>query len=74
MGATLGAGGTSLAQAAWLPVLRTLGTEPYFGRRLQVSAASKVFDDQGNLTDPAVRAQVGKYMKGFADFVARHGR
>jgi len=73
IGATPGPGGTSLAQAGWLAVLRTLGTEPYFGGRLQVPAAHKVFDGQGNLTDPAVRTQVEKYMKGFADFVARHG-
>src|SRR5215211_3945324 len=31
MGATPGPGGTILAQAAWLPVLRTLGTLPWFG-------------------------------------------
>ncbi len=72
IGATPGPGGTSLAQAAWLPVLRTLGTLPYFGARLQVSNAGKVFDAQGKLIDPAVRAQVEKYMAGFAEFVARH--
>ena len=33
MGATPGRGGTILAQAAWLPVLRTLGTRPWFGPR-----------------------------------------
>src|SRR6266581_6752143 len=31
MGATPGPGGTMLAQAAWLPVLRTLGTELWSG-------------------------------------------
>jgi chromate reductase, NAD(P)H dehydrogenase (quinone) len=34
IGATLGQGGTTLAQTAWLPVLRTLGTLPWFGGRL----------------------------------------
>src|SRR5262245_31368665 len=34
IGATPGQGGTTLAQAAWLPVLRTLGTLPYFGGRI----------------------------------------
>ena len=32
MGATIGQGGTGLSQAAWLPVLRVLGTRPWFGR------------------------------------------
>jgi NAD(P)H-dependent FMN reductase len=74
IGATPGPGGTGLAQAAWLPVLRTLGTVPFFGARLQVSQAGKVFDAQGALTDAAVRAQVEKYMAGFAAFVARLAR
>jgi len=37
MGASPGGFGTILAQAAWLPVLRTLGTRPWFGGRLMVS-------------------------------------
>ena len=72
IGATPGPGGTGMAQAAWLPVLRTLGTLPYFGARLQVSGAAKVFDDTGQLVDAAVRAQLDKYLAGFAAFVARH--
>ena len=71
IGATPGPGGTILAQAAWLPVLRTLGTLPYFGARLGVSNAAKVFDDQGRLQDAAIRAQLEKYVNGFAEFVAR---
>jgi NAD(P)H-dependent FMN reductase len=71
-GATPGPGGTSLAQVAWLPVLRTLGMLPYFGARVLVSRAGTVFDQQGKLADAAVRAQVERYMKGFADFVSRH--
>ena len=74
IGATPGLGGTGLAQAAWLPVLRTLGTLPFFGARVQVSSAAKVFDDQGRLVDPAVRGQVEKYMAAFAAFVARNTR
>jgi chromate reductase len=73
IGATPGPGGTTLAQAAWLPVLRTLGTLPFFGARVSVSGAGKVFDDAGTLVDAAVRGQVEKYMAGFAAFVARHG-
>lgn len=73
IGATPGPGGTGLAQAAWLPVLRTLGALPFFGARVQVSGAGKVFADDGSLVDAAVRAQLEKYMAGFAAFVARHG-
>jgi chromate reductase len=74
IGATPGRGGTGLAQAAWLPVLRTLGTLPYFGARVQVAEAAKVFDETGRLVDPAVKAVLAKYMAGFAEFVARHAR
>lgn len=74
IGATPGPGGTGMAQAAWLPVLRTLGTLPFFGARLQVAQAGKVFDEHGALTDPTVRAQLEKYMAGFAAFVARQAR
>jgi NAD(P)H-dependent FMN reductase len=71
IGATPGQGGTLLAQAAWLPVLRTLGTQPWFGARVHVSGADKVFDDKGGLTDAKVRGQLEKYVTGFAKFVAR---
>ncbi|APR81357.1 NADPH-dependent FMN reductase [Minicystis rosea] len=71
MGATPGPGGTGLSQAAWLPVLRTLGTAPWFGGRVLVSSASKVFDEHGTLQDAKVRAQVESFMKGFAAIVAR---
>jgi chromate reductase len=70
IGATPGQGGTMLSQAAWLPVLRTLGTLPWFGGRVYVSGASKAFDAQGELQDAAVKAQLEKYLDGFAAFVA----
>ena len=72
IGATPGRGGTTLAQASWLPVLRTLGTLPWFGGRLMVSGADKVFDDRGAVQDATVRAQLEKYLIGFAKFVAAH--
>jgi chromate reductase len=74
IGATPGLGGTGLAQVAWLPILRTLGTVPFFGARVQVSQAAKVFDEHGKLTDPAVRGQVERYMAAFGQFVVRHAR
>ena len=70
MGATPGPGGTNLAQAAWLPVLRALGTLPWFGGRVGVSGASAVLDAHGAITDEKVRGQIEKYMAGFAKFVA----
>lgn len=69
MGATPGPGGTLLAQAAWLPVLRALGTRPWFGGRMQVSGAGKVFDAEGALTDEKVRGQIEGFMKGFVAFI-----
>jgi NAD(P)H-dependent FMN reductase len=74
IGATPGPGATALSQAAWLPVLRTLGTLPYFGARVGVAQAARVFDSDGRLTDASVRAQLTRYMQGFAEFVARHSR
>jgi chromate reductase len=71
MGATLGPFGTLNAQAAWLPVLRVLGTCPWFGGRLYVSGASKVFDAQGQLIDDQVRQQVQRFMASFVEFVVR---
>jgi len=72
IGATPGIGGTGLAQAAWLPVFRTLGMLPFFGARLQVANAAKVFDDTGALVDATVRGLLEKYMTRFVQFVAQH--
>ena len=74
IGATPGAGGTILAQAAWLPVLRTLGTAPWFGGRLIVSTAGKVFDEDGRLLDQTVRARLETFVAGFAAFVTERRR
>ena len=38
IGASPGGFGTILSQTAWLPVLKTLGTNPWFGGRLLVRA------------------------------------
>ncbi|MDQ3031812.1 MAG: NAD(P)H-dependent oxidoreductase [Myxococcota bacterium] len=74
MGATPGQAGTALAHAAWLPVLRTLGVLPWFGPRMYVSSAAKMFDAEGQLTDEATRARLATFMTGFADFVALQKR
>jgi chromate reductase, NAD(P)H dehydrogenase (quinone) len=69
IGASPGGFGTILSQAAWLPVLRTLGTRPWFGSRLLVSKAHSVFDEKGALQDAQVREQLEKFLLGFVTFV-----
>lgn len=70
IGASPGGFGTILAQNGWLPVLRTLGVRHWTGGRLMVSRASQVFDESGALRDEAVRAQLTKFVAGFAAFAA----
>ena len=74
MGASPGPFGTTLAQAAWLPVLRTLGMAPWFGARMIVPNASKVFAPDGRLIDDAVRERLRKFVDGFAAFVSERTR
>jgi chromate reductase len=69
IGASPGGFGTILAQNAWLPVLRTLGTQTWFGGRLQVSRAGSVFNEAGELNDAAIREQLRKYLAGFVGFI-----
>jgi NAD(P)H-dependent FMN reductase len=70
LGASPGGFGTILAQDAWLPVLRTLGTRPWFEGRLMVSRAQSVFDAEGNLTDETTRQRLAQFIAGFAAFAA----
>ncbi len=67
-GASPGGFGTILAQAAWLPVLRTLGVRHWSGGRLMVSRANQAFDEQGGIREEALRAQVKAFVDGFAAF------
>jgi NAD(P)H-dependent FMN reductase len=70
LGATDGPGGTRLAQAAWLPVLRTLGTRPWFGKQLYVADAAHVFDAEGRLVDEKMKKLLAAFLEGFVDFMA----
>jgi chromate reductase len=70
IGASPGAFGTVLSQAAWLPVFRTLGMRPWFGQALYAGNAAKVFDASGKLVDDAIRGRLRKYMEGFVEFIA----
>jgi len=71
IGATPGPAGTRLSQTAWLPVLKTLGTDAWFGGRLQGARAGDVFDKDDKLVDERVRDQLRKFLAGFAEFVGR---
>lgn len=72
MGASPGGFGTILSQNAWLPVWRTLGTRPWFGGRLMVSRAQKVFDDSGAITDEIIQEQLRQFVEGFVHFTQSH--
>jgi NAD(P)H-dependent FMN reductase len=74
MGATPGGGGTRLAQTAWLPVLRVLGTKPWFGPSVFVPNAGQAFDETGRLVDDKLRGLLTKYMSGFAVFMEQNRR
>jgi chromate reductase len=74
MGASPGPFGTVLSQAAWLPVLRTLGTSPWFGARLMVSHVNDVFDAALTVKDLAVQERIRKFVAGFVDAVRRSQR
>ncbi|MXN49099.1 NAD(P)H-dependent oxidoreductase [Shinella kummerowiae] len=72
-GASPGNFGTLLSQEAWLPVMRTLGTVPWFGAKLMVSRAGTVFQD-GKIVDEATEKRLRAFIAGFAAFVAERGR
>lgn len=68
IGASPGGFGTTLAQTALLPVLRTLQTRPFFGGRLMVSKANSKFGDNGEVADEELRRQLETFLQGFAEF------
>ncbi len=69
IGASPGGFGTILAQAHWLPVIRTLGMRHWNGGRLMVSRAQAVFSENGEIQDEAVRKQLTDFVSGFARFI-----
>lgn len=68
LGASPGGFGTILSQDAWLPVLRTLGTRPWFEGRLMVARAHTVFDDSGAMTDDKMHDRLAEFLSGFSAF------
>lgn len=73
IGATTGRGGTMLSQNAWLPILRTLGTRPWFDRAMYVSNAAALFGESG-LQDEETKTRLAKFCRGFGEFVAAQER
>jgi len=71
LGASPGGFGTILSQNAWLPVLRTLGTDPWFGGRLMVARAGGAFDADGHIVDEAIRKRLAEFVHGFAEHCRR---
>lgn len=69
-GASPGNFGTTLSQTAWLPVLRTLRTRPYWEGRLMVSRAHTLFNEAGELTDEHTRKLLREFLHGFVRFAA----
>ena len=66
LGASPGGFGTIMAQAHWLPVLRTLKADLWADGRMLVSRAQGSFDAEGNLTSEETRARLAEFVHGFA--------
>jgi chromate reductase, NAD(P)H dehydrogenase (quinone) len=73
IGATPGRGGTALAQTAWLPVLRALGSRTFSGRAIQVSGAGQLFDTSG-LKDEETGKRLAAFVAEFVAFVRENHR
>jgi len=69
IGASPGGFGTLLSQNAWLSVLRTLETCPWFGGRLLVARAGGLFDNQGRLVDEGTQKKLQEFLAGFAEYI-----
>lgn len=67
-GASPGGFGTILSQNAWLPVFRTLGADLWPGRLL-ISRAGTIVDAAGEISDPATRDNIGRFVSGFVEHV-----
>jgi chromate reductase len=65
VGTSPGRFGTAMANTAWLPVLRGLGTAPWFEKSLMLGGGFKLFED-GKLTDEATRERVTAYIAAYA--------
>ncbi len=67
-GATPSPGGTLMAQTAWLPTLRHLGTHVFTSGRLIIGKAHELVDADGNFVDDATVKAIGSFVNGFSLF------
>ena len=65
IGASPSTRGTALAQIAWLPVLRVLGTRPWFGTPFYLPNAGKAFAADGRLIEESDRERLRRCVEGF---------
>lgn len=71
MGASAGGFGTVLSQAAWLPVMRTLGVALWAGGRLIVPRAGGAFSPDDVLVDDQLSQQLRVFLAGFVSSIER---
>ncbi len=72
MGASPGNFGTILSQAAWLPILRTLGMRATgLAPRCWCRGPVPCSMPAGQLTDQDVAKKLGEFLQGFAAFAAK---
>jgi len=68
IGASPGNFGTNLSQVAWLPVLRTLGTDLWTGQKFFATRAHTLVDAEGVLADEKTKERLGNFLAGFVAF------
>lgn len=67
LGASPGGFGTVLAQAAWLPVLRSLGVRVWTGRSLMLSRVHQAIGEDGDVADPAALENIAALVAAFSE-------
>lgn len=66
MGASPSGFGTLLAQAAWLPVLKSLGVQVWTGKSLMLSRAHQSIGADGEIVDEAALKTIADFVSGYA--------
>lgn len=71
MGASPSGFGTLLAQAAWLPVLKSLGVQVWTGKSLMLSRAHQSIGADGEIVDEAALKTIADFVAGYAASLER---
>jgi chromate reductase, NAD(P)H dehydrogenase (quinone) len=73
IGASAGGFGTVNSQAAWLPVIRALRMQPYYGPPIRLARAGNAFEGDGSLKDTDQAKQLAELLEAFSAFIeSRH--